>query len=204
MDWKKQSTLKITCVQMAFVQVLEALVNLEGFKFRFSLHAEFVWGLASGFTKIPFCVIFFLPEGRMQVIKKLIAYTKHSQKEKIILVGMGVQFRYKLSSLLHFRVPCMSLCKQLEHRFVSVVKSLIEYNLDSTLIHLGKWWLFPGVLTCDNNYIRNGNRGIMELQLIRVLHLKICLFFPSVSNNVCKTITYFLKLLCSKRRCLVQ
>lgn len=52
---------------------------------------------------------------------------------------MGVQFRYKLSSLLHFRVPCMSLCKQLEHRFVSVVKSLIEYNLDSTLIHLGRW-----------------------------------------------------------------
>lgn len=89
MDWKKQSTLKIICVQMVFVRVLEALVNLEGFKFRFSLHAEFVWGLASGFTQILFCVIFFLPEGRMQVVKKLIAYTKHSQKEKIILCGNG-------------------------------------------------------------------------------------------------------------------
>lgn len=70
MDWKKQSPLKITGIQMVSIQVLEILVNLKGLKLRFSLHAEFVWDLASGFTWLLFCVIFFLPQSRMQVVKK--------------------------------------------------------------------------------------------------------------------------------------
>lgn len=93
--------------------------------------------MASGFTQLLFCVIFFLSESRIQVIKKLIAYKKHWQKDLIILCGNGCPVQVQVvrsctSGALH---ACLQRARA---QVCESVKSLIEYNLDSTLIHLGK------------------------------------------------------------------